>query len=91
MVCPHVHDIGHVDNIVKTATSVNTAELNGEALERALKQRLRARCPAITKGRCQSQHAGSGACSTRVARLGQCGTEMDATGLATSRPTGTES
>ena len=37
----HVHDIGHVHGIVKTAISVNTRELNGAALEKALAQRLR--------------------------------------------------
>ncbi|MGA9453797.1 MAG: type IV toxin-antitoxin system AbiEi family antitoxin [Verrucomicrobiia bacterium] len=37
----HVHDIGHVHGIVKTAISVNRAELKGAALEKALAQRLR--------------------------------------------------
>jgi hypothetical protein len=37
----HVHDIGYVHGIVKTATSVNTGELKGAALEKALAHRLR--------------------------------------------------
>lgn len=37
----HVHDIGYVHGIVKTAISVNTGELKGAALEKALAQRLR--------------------------------------------------
>jgi hypothetical protein len=37
----HVHDIGYVHGIVKTAISVNTRELTGAALEKALAQRLR--------------------------------------------------
>jgi hypothetical protein len=37
----HVHDIGHVHGIVKRANSVNTRELTGAALEKALAQRLR--------------------------------------------------
>ena len=37
----HVHDIGHVHGVVKTAISVNTRELTGAALEKALAQRLR--------------------------------------------------
>jgi hypothetical protein len=40
-VLEHVHDIGDVHGIVKTAISVNTGELNGAALEKALAQRLR--------------------------------------------------
>ena len=37
----HVHDIGYVHGIVKTAISVNTGELKGAALEKALAHRLR--------------------------------------------------
>ena len=37
----HVHDTGYVHGIVKTAISVNTGELKGAALEKALAQRLR--------------------------------------------------
>jgi hypothetical protein len=37
----HVHDIGYVHGIVKTAISVNTGELKGAALEKALSHRLR--------------------------------------------------
>jgi hypothetical protein len=40
-VLEHVHDIGCVHGVVKTAISVNTGELNGAALERALTNRLR--------------------------------------------------
>jgi hypothetical protein len=41
IVLEHVHDIGYVHGIVKTATSVNTGELKGAALEKALAHRLR--------------------------------------------------
>jgi hypothetical protein len=44
----HVHDIGYVHDIVKTAISVNTAELKGAALERALEQRLRELLGGVT-------------------------------------------
>ena len=37
----HVHYIGYVHGIVKTAISVNTGELKGAALEKALAHRLR--------------------------------------------------
>ena len=37
----HVHDIGYVHGIVKTAISVNTGELKGAALEKALAHKLR--------------------------------------------------
>jgi hypothetical protein len=37
----HVHDIGYVHGIVKTTISVNTGELKGGALEKALAHRLR--------------------------------------------------
>jgi hypothetical protein len=37
----HVHDIGYVHGIVKTAISVNTGELKDAALEKALAHRLR--------------------------------------------------
>lgn len=40
-VLEYVHEMGHVHGIVKTAISVNTGELNGAALEKALAQRLR--------------------------------------------------
>jgi hypothetical protein len=37
----YVHDIGYVHGIVKTAISMNTGELKGAALEKALAHRLR--------------------------------------------------
>ncbi|HUD83055.1 MAG TPA: hypothetical protein VMQ67_06110 [Candidatus Saccharimonadales bacterium] len=37
----HVHDIGYVHGIVKTAISVNRGELKGAALEKAMAHRLR--------------------------------------------------
>ena len=37
----HVHDIGYVHGVVKTAISVNRGELKGAALEKALAHRLR--------------------------------------------------
>jgi hypothetical protein len=40
-VLEHVHDIGRVYGIVKTAISVKTEELNGAALERSLTNGLR--------------------------------------------------
>jgi hypothetical protein len=41
IVFDHVHDIGYVHDTVKTTISVNTRELTGAALEKALAQRLR--------------------------------------------------
>lgn len=41
MALEHVHEIGHVHVVVKTPISVNTTQLTGAALERALAERLR--------------------------------------------------